>query len=167
MKLRHRRVANGDVGPILPLTMNFDSNISVNRNRRRRKSTQSETRIKDAVFYLIVCLSSLILIVYIVLPMFPDQPNRSHPHKFVPKRKINKKEESKHSITCADGTTMGLLDDNYCDCDDGRDEPNTSACSNVLVQKHTFRCKDGNMIYTSRVKDGVYDCPDQTDEISL
>lgn len=67
-------------------------------------------------------------------------------------------------LVCADGTT-GFKDDDYCDCSDGIDEPNTAACSDLLVQKKTFRCHDGSMmIHASRVRDGVFDCHDRSDE---
>jgi hypothetical protein len=154
MKLRHRRVANGDAGLTLPLTMKFDPNNSVNRYRRRRKSSPSMMGIWSAVCYFAVCILSLIGIMHIALSSLPNQPNRRHSRN------------RKQSIPCADGKTWGLLDDDYCDCDDGRDEPNTSACSNILVQSKSFRCKDGVMIFASRVKDGILDCPDKTDEIN-
>ncbi|OEU11075.1 hypothetical protein FRACYDRAFT_246179 [Fragilariopsis cylindrus CCMP1102] len=90
-------------------------------------------------------------------------------------------------ITCGDGVTVGFLNDDYCDCPyDGLDEPDTSACSNVLVSKLKFSCgrrnnnDNGNhgngggdmsklktttkWIYSSRVNDGIIDCPDGSDE---
>ena len=67
-------------------------------------------------------------------------------------------------ITCPDGTA-GILNDDYCDCKDGSDEPATSACSNVLVQKRKFHCADGSKtIFASRVHDGIVDCKDGSDE---
>ena len=67
-------------------------------------------------------------------------------------------------IQCSDGS-FGVIDDDYCDCPDGIDEMNTAACSNILVQNKTFRCHDGFMIFASRIRDGVYDCPDKSDEL--
>uniref|UniRef100_A0A6U6FEW6 Glucosidase II beta subunit N-terminal domain-containing protein n=1 Tax=Odontella aurita TaxID=265563 RepID=A0A6U6FEW6_9STRA len=71
---------------------------------------------------------------------------------------------SREKISCPDGS-IGFFNDNYCDCDDGSDEPGTSACSNLLVSKQIFSCADGNgKIFTSRVGDGISDCMDGSDE---
>ena len=68
------------------------------------------------------------------------------------------------SMTCPDGK-RALINDDYCDCEDGSDEPGTSACSMKNVQQQTFRCKDGSRtIFSSRVGDGITDCEDGSDE---
>ncbi|KAI2512236.1 N-glycan processing [Fragilaria crotonensis] len=70
----------------------------------------------------------------------------------------------KVKVRCPDGA-VGYLNDDYCDCTDGSDESKTSACSHLTVQKNMFHCSDGTgTIYSSRVRDGVKDCLDGSDE---
>jgi len=84
------------------------------------------------------------------------------------RKKINSKvlhDASKNVFKCRDGSGVAVLNDNYCDCTDGSDEPATSACSHLLVQIAVFECADGKKrIFASRVGDGVRDCPDGSDE---
>lgn len=68
-------------------------------------------------------------------------------------------------VRCPDGAE-GILNDDYCDCADGSDESTTSACSHITVQNSMFHCLDKTgTIYTSRVRDGVKDCIDGSDEV--
>lgn len=70
--------------------------------------------------------------------------------------------------TCLDGSkqiSWNAVNDDYCDCPDGTDEPGTSACPNGV-----FFCKNsghiGSTIPSSRVNDGLCEpeCCDGSDE---
>ncbi|OMO94566.1 hypothetical protein CCACVL1_05922, partial [Corchorus capsularis] len=69
-------------------------------------------------------------------------------------------------IKCKDGSksfTKDRLNDDFCDCSDGTDEPGTSACP-----AGKFYCRNvGSMpqfIFSSRVNDRFCDCCDGSDE---
>ncbi|KAJ3189761.1 hypothetical protein HDU85_000045 [Gaertneriomyces sp. JEL0708] len=70
------------------------------------------------------------------------------------------------SFKCLDGSKtikFAAVNDDYCDCPDGSDEPGTAACENSR-----FHCINedyiGENILSSRVNDGVCDCCDGSDE---
>ncbi|KAL4139585.1 hypothetical protein PRIC2_003080 [Phytophthora ramorum] len=72
------------------------------------------------------------------------------------------------SFTCDHGQQrldLSHLNDNYCDCTDGSDEPGTSACSHTGA---VFHCVNAGFLAsdvpTSRVNDGICDCCDGSDE---
>lgn len=72
--------------------------------------------------------------------------------------------DRRETIRCPDGSS-GLLNDDFCDCLDGSDESRTAACSHLNVQSPIFDCGDGDLfIFASRVKDGIKDCPNGSDE---
>eukprot|EP01071_Lankesteria_metandrocarpae_P002892 Lankesteria_metandrocarpae@DN2628_c0_g1_i1.p1 len=64
---------------------------------------------------------------------------------------------------------IALLNDNYCDCGDGSDEPGSAACTGTTAEHNRqFYCHNlghrGEMIPSSKVNDGICDCCDGTDE---
>jgi len=65
---------------------------------------------------------------------------------------------------------LTAVNDDYCDCDDGSDEPGTSACAGRSHQLPGFYCSNlgsaPKSIHLSMVDDGVCDCCDGSDEAS-
>ncbi|KAM6905039.1 glucosidase 2 subunit beta [Xenentodon cancila] len=83
----------------------------------------------------------------------------------VPLSKRQFYEEAK-PFTCLDGSRtipFDRVNDDYCDCQDGSDEPGTAACPNG-----SFHCTNAGFrpafIPSSRINDGICDCCDTTDE---
>lgn len=72
-------------------------------------------------------------------------------------------------FTCFDGSKnipFNSVNDDFCDCADGSDEPGTSACASSI-----FFCPNKGYypanIPSSRVNDGICDCCDGSDEYIL
>lgn len=74
-------------------------------------------------------------------------------------------------MSCERGNIMpaSALNDGYCDCPDGSDEPGTSSCSSVVAEEK-FVCRneghEQTLVSLSRVEDGICDCCDGSDEPS-
>jgi len=73
------------------------------------------------------------------------------------------------TFECKDGSAklpISQVNDDYCDCADGSDEPGTSACPNAK-----FFCTNkgykSKIVFSSLVNDGVCDCCDGSDEWAM
>ncbi len=67
-------------------------------------------------------------------------------------------------ITCPDGS-IGYVNDDFCDCNDGSDELISSSCSYLKAGKKLYKCLNiKKTIFLSRINDGVKDCPEGDDE---
>lgn len=58
------------------------------------------------------------------------------------------------------------VNDDFCDCDDGSDEPGTNACPNgrFYCQQHGTKPGSPVSVLSMRVNDGICDCCDGSDE---
>ncbi|KAG6572276.1 Glucosidase 2 subunit beta, partial [Cucurbita argyrosperma subsp. sororia] len=79
---------------------------------------------------------------------------------------LDEKYYSSEVIKCKDGSrsfTIDRLNDDFCDCVDGTDEPGTSACA-----RGKFYCRNmgstPRFLFSSRVNDHICDCCDGSDE---
>jgi hypothetical protein len=72
-------------------------------------------------------------------------------------------------FTCKDGSAIvsqSYVNDDFCDCADGTDEPGTAACAGRQQKSTGFACVgETRIIYSSMVNDGVCDCCDGSDEL--
>ncbi|PRD22472.1 UNVERIFIED_CONTAM: Glucosidase 2 subunit beta [Trichonephila clavipes] len=67
---------------------------------------------------------------------------------------------------CLDGSgqfPFHFVNDDFCDCEDGSDEPGTAACKNGVFNCLNHGHESVNLP-SSRVNDGICDCCDSSDE---
>ncbi|CAB0008600.1 unnamed protein product [Nesidiocoris tenuis] len=100
---------------------------------------------------LAVCVSLPLSLADVLYGVHPDDLARFNPQE---------------DFKCKDDSTTipyGRVNDNFCDCPDGSDEPSTSAC-----ERGVFYCVNqghvGLYIPSSRVNEGTCDCCDGSDE---
>lgn len=84
----------------------------------------------------------------------------------VPKSIKHQYDINLEDFLCLDGTKsvpFSFVNDNFCDCPDGTDEPGTAACPNGQYHCINAGYRPTN-IPSVRVNDGICDCCDGTDE---
>ncbi|CCJ31052.1 unnamed protein product [Pneumocystis jirovecii] len=113
-----------------------------------------------------------ILILFKIIPIFSSfflfVEGKNEPLRGVPESKVGKSlYKSENGVWKCLNTSKYIpfsrLNDDWCDCEDGSDEPGTSACPNGV-----FSCKNlghiSKFIPTSYLNDGICDCCDGSDE---
>lgn len=78
-------------------------------------------------------------------------------HKIVETERFECMSTSKGGIV---SLPVKYINDDYCDCTDGTDEPGTSACQG----DHRFHCAHSGSVWSTAVNDGICDCCDGSDE---
>ncbi|XP_076951436.1 glucosidase 2 subunit beta-like [Bidens hawaiensis] len=100
------------------------------------------------------------LLLLLLLPSFnaSNVPIGIHP--------LDEKYFASEVISCKDGSnsfTRDRINDEFCDCVDGTDEPGTNACPTAK-----FYCRNAGssprFLFSSRVNDQICDCCDGSDE---
>lgn len=74
--------------------------------------------------------------------------------------------DPRRDFNCLDGSgtlSFSQVNDDYCDCEDGSDEPGTSACSNGVFHCPNVGFVEKNIL-SNRVNDKICDCCDGSDE---
>ncbi|KAK9505422.1 hypothetical protein O3M35_009486 [Rhynocoris fuscipes] len=121
-----------------------------------------------------VTLIGLLFIIYqVLMAKMIDEDDRErlsqftrnvHNRKFGNIMKANNNIEDHFYICNPSGIKIlaQFVNDDYCDCPDGSDEPQTSACPQANFEcHHRFKIVS---LPSSRVNDGICDCCDGSDE---
>jgi hypothetical protein len=177
-KLRKRRapLSHGD-NSILPLHQSQRGGVrSSLKGHRKKGSYERSTMVSVLVFSSVASLGIFgVIRLWVLGTKVSETPNQSLAERMrryrgsvsMPQAFMGSTKQINETVypifRCSDGV-LGYLNDDYCDCSDGQDEVSTAACSNILIQQQTFQCRDGSWIYSSRVRDGIYDCLDKSDE---
>lgn len=113
--------------------------------------------------FLVISLGSILLLSFFVLES-EGKGVRGVPPENRPHYKAAMKSGTFNCISDSKAIPFAAVNDEFCDCADGSDEPGTSACPNG-----SFYCPNRHFkpmtVPSSRVNDGICDCCDGTDEL--
>jgi hypothetical protein len=152
--LRQRANKKAADGALLPI---ISTDID---NKKRRREWRRKTRRQQPVQKgqtLVITVGSYI-VAFAIIGLLLQRLKRIHNAKI------------QYDFQCLNSKLKGVLNDDYCDCPDGSDEPLTSACSHILVGRRLFSCTaktstgEAMQLFPSRIQDGVVDCHDGSDE---
>lgn len=106
----------------------------------------------------------MLLAVVVGVSLLPGRCNGSEVRGMHPEKRSRYNPTS--DFTCLDDSAtipFSLVNDDYCDCRDGSDEPGTAACANGRFYCPNSGHKPQELL-SSRVNDGICDCCDGSDE---
>lgn len=137
----------------------MDKTYLLNVNILKKKTIKS--------IALAVLVTSLVLVLYqlLFLKMIEEYNRRTilERDNLKVQSLLKPSQSEKEQFVCTpSGISLSIdkLNDDYCDCPDGSDEPMTDACPNG-----SFVCVQTKVkIPSSRVNDGICDCCDGSDE---
>lgn len=100
-------------------------------------------------------------------PQMPGSIDEAERRRGVPPDLIPLYISNEPTFACLNASDLSIardaINDDYCDCPDGSDEPGTSACKGG--ESARFWCAGGNKFLSSSfVNDGICDCCDGSDE---
>ncbi|CAH1774897.1 unnamed protein product [Owenia fusiformis] len=132
-------------GKLLNMSVGYNDGISNQKDRKRNQKDENKIIKSD---------NSIEVIPRGVLPIMAENYQSSVHLKF---RCIHSKDE----------IPFTHVNDDYCDCEDGSDEPGTSACRNGrFFCKYQVDLRKPIAVSSSVVNDGICDCCDGSDEWS-
>lgn len=158
--LRQRANKKSTEEALLPIISTENNIANIDKQWRRRKSRRRQSATH-------ICQSNKITVFVSIIVFAIACTYYASKYSL---KKLAQNSNANFDFQCLNHPHLqGVLNDDYCDCPDGSDEPLTSACSHLLVGKKLFSCTAASTgeaikLFPSRIQDGVVDCHDGSDE---